>query len=278
MQPLTRVDTAPLFPGLHALLIDLLRSLTDADWQRPTVAPAWRVRDIAGHLLDVHLRKLSFGRDRHRVAGGPVSSYGDIVTLINGLNAEGVSYSARLSPRVIIEIIDVAGRLVSEFVASCDPDEPATFSVLWAGEEQSKNWMDIGREYTEHWHHQMQIRDAVGASPVLLAPEWFNPLLDLSVRAFRRSFKDLDAPDGTAIAFEVETQGLHSWTIARAGGVWDVFGGLATRVDASVRMDGDTAWRLLYNALPRQTVRSRITVSGNERLAAPLLTTRSVMV
>ena len=44
--------TAHLFPPLHAKLIELLRSLDDDEWQLQTVAPAWRVRDVAAHLLD----------------------------------------------------------------------------------------------------------------------------------------------------------------------------------------------------------------------------------
>ena len=38
-------------------LLDLLRSLARADWDLPTLAPAWKVRDVAAHLLDTPLRK-----------------------------------------------------------------------------------------------------------------------------------------------------------------------------------------------------------------------------
>jgi hypothetical protein len=67
MEPLTPVDTRELFAPLHAELIGLLRGLSDADWERPTVAGAWRVRDVAAHLLDGDLRKLSAGRDGHQM-------------------------------------------------------------------------------------------------------------------------------------------------------------------------------------------------------------------
>jgi hypothetical protein len=36
MEPLTIVDTAPLFAPLHAELIALLRGLDDADWTMRT--------------------------------------------------------------------------------------------------------------------------------------------------------------------------------------------------------------------------------------------------
>ena len=66
--PLGPLLTAHLFPTLDARLIDLLRSLTPDDWERQTVAPKWKVKDVAAHLLDTQLRKLSFGRDRYTLS------------------------------------------------------------------------------------------------------------------------------------------------------------------------------------------------------------------
>ena len=57
------VLTAHLFPALDARLVELLRGLTPDDWNRPTIAPRWTVKDVAAHLLDTLLRRLSFGRD-----------------------------------------------------------------------------------------------------------------------------------------------------------------------------------------------------------------------
>jgi len=45
-----------------------------------------------------------------------------------------------------------------------------------------------------------------------------------------------------------------------------------------VHADGDSAWRLLYNALPEEQARSRLRVEGEAWLAEPLFTARSVMV
>jgi hypothetical protein len=41
-----------------------LISLDSAEWDLPTIAPQWSVRDIAVHLLDTALGKLSMGRDK----------------------------------------------------------------------------------------------------------------------------------------------------------------------------------------------------------------------
>src|SRR5688572_4941575 len=55
--------TGPLFAPIHDELMALLRSLTAEEWMAPTVAGAWTVRDVAAHLLDTGLRRLSMHRD-----------------------------------------------------------------------------------------------------------------------------------------------------------------------------------------------------------------------
>ncbi|HEV3050850.1 MAG TPA: maleylpyruvate isomerase N-terminal domain-containing protein [Longimicrobium sp.] len=278
MEPLTVIHTAELFPGLHAELISLLRGLDEGDWSRPTVAGAWRVRDVAAHLLDGDLRKLSAGRDGLRLPpDGPVASFGDIVGLINRANANGVAYAQRLSPRVITDLLEVTGRWVADYVAALPPHGEALHSVAWAGELRSENWMDTGREYTERWHHQAQIRDAVGA-PGLLQRRWLHPLLDLSVRAFPRAYEGVDAAPGTAVVFQVDAEGENAWSVVRDASGWQVLRGAADDAATQVRTDAETAWRILYHALPPDAARARVSITGDAALAEPMLRARSVMV
>ena len=51
--------TSHLLPTIEARLLELLRSLTGREWEAQTLAPAWKVKDVAAHLLDTQLRKLS---------------------------------------------------------------------------------------------------------------------------------------------------------------------------------------------------------------------------
>src|SRR3954470_2435173 len=98
MDTLSPIYTANLFAPLHAELLVLLRGLHDDDWQRPTIAGAWRVRDVAAHLLDNDLRRLAADRDGHRRApAAPITSYSGVVARIDRLNAEGIAYAERLS-------------------------------------------------------------------------------------------------------------------------------------------------------------------------------------
>ena len=278
MEPLEPRDTAHLFRPLLAELLELLRRLAPDDWERPTVAGTWRVRDVAAHLADGDLRKLAACRDGHRLpVDGPLETDGDLARFINGLNASGVAFAARLSPRLLADLLAITGGWVADFVAGLPPHAPSVFPVSWAGEATSENWMDLGREYTERWHHQAQIRDAVGA-PGLLAPTWMEPLLDFSVRALPHAYAALEAPAGTCVVLDVHGETPGTWSVVRSDRRWRVLTGRPTAPDAVVRVATDDAWRMFYNALSRADARGRVEVTGAEALAEPLFRARSVIV
>lgn len=275
MQPLAPLYTAHLFRPLLEELLVLLRGLSPDDWQRQTVAPQWRVRDVAAHLLDVKLRKVAVYRDHHfpPVDKPPVTD-AEVAQLVNGLNAAGIQFAARLSSRLIVDLLAIAGGWVADVIESLPPHDRSIFAVSWAGESESKNWMDTGREYTEWWHHQMQIRDAVGAPKLLLQPQWMTPLLDMSVRALPHTYRTVAAAIGDSVTLNVIGETTGSWTLARDASSWRIGAGVAERPSAIVAIDADDAWRLLYNA---PVDRSRIRVTGDAALAEPLLRARSVV-
>ena len=99
---------AHLVRAVDEKLIDLLRSLTPVEWDLKTVAPLWKVRDIAAHLLDTALRKLSMVRDSCHVEAVNVRSPQDVIALVNRLNAEGATVYRRLSPPVLIDMMKAA--------------------------------------------------------------------------------------------------------------------------------------------------------------------------
>src|ERR1043165_9022785 len=239
LTPMKPRYVADLFAPLHRELIALLRGLTPEEEELPTVAGAWRVRDVAAHLLDGMLRKLSrFSSAR------PLNSYEEIVAFLNELNATGVAYWRRVSPPVLTDILERAGGEASMLVEEMDPHGPALHGVAWAGEMQSQNWMNTGRDYTEWWHHQMQIRDAAGA-PLLLAARWLAPLLNFSMRALPVAYAQTDAAEGASVAVYVDGE---AWTVRREGGRWVLYEGTTDASTTTVRLDADTAWRILSNA------------------------------
>lgn len=278
LTPLEPTLTADLFPGLHAELIPLLRSLGPDAWKAPTIAGDWRVRDVAAHLLDGELRKLSVLRDGHRLTP-PVealTSPGGLTAWLNALNAEGVRAAERLSPRVITDILEFTGTQHAALVASIDPMAPAVFPVAWAGESESRHWMDTGREFTERWHHQQQIREAVGA-PLLNARRWLFPTLEISVRALPVTYRDVAAADGASVCFEVTGEAGGTWTLLHRGGAWSLFAGAFGAPAARVTLDADAAWRLFFKAL-RPDAEGRVAIEGDVALGRVCLASRAVMV
>lgn len=274
---LSPIDTSPLFRPLLAELTGLLRALNRADWDRPTLAGKWKVRDVAAHLLDGDLRRIAAGRDSHPLPMDfPVQSDQDLARFVNGLNQQGVTYGARLSPRLLTDLLEVVGIWTADLMESLPKDVPALWAVSWAGERESLNWMDVGREYTEKWHHQMQIRDAVG-EPRLLSPRFMEPLLEISVRVLKAAYETLDAPSGTAVTLDVvgPTNGLYS--VVRENAAWNVRKGRADAPAAAVTVATDDAWRLFYNAVQSPGLMERIEITGDRALAAPLLAARSVV-
>ncbi|HSK79176.1 MAG TPA: maleylpyruvate isomerase N-terminal domain-containing protein [Thermoanaerobaculia bacterium] len=274
------VSTVHLFAPRSGELVALLRGLSPEDWERPTVAGSWRVRDVAAHLLDTDLRRLSMHRDGHVAPppDPPIQGYSDLVRYINRLNAGWVEMaSQRMSPRVITGLLAWTGPQVAEFFASLPPHGRAVIPVAWAGENESENWMDVGREYTEKWHHQEQIRDAVGA-PGLTSRRWLFPMLDLSMRALPHAFRGVEAREGTAFAMTITGDAGGVWSLVRGDGRWSLWVGEEAEPAARVRVDAETAWRIFYNALPPEAAAARVEIEGDPRLGAAFLKTRSVMV
>ncbi len=244
------------------------------------MARRWTVKDIAAHLLDTDLRRLSSHRDGHRPAPpGHLNTddYQDLVAFINQLNAFWVNVAERLSPRVITDLLEWSGPQVAELFESLPPDGPAPISVAWAGEARSANWMDTGREYTEKWHHQAQIRDAVGA-PALTERRWLGPVLQLSMYALPHALRDADAGDGHALEVKIEGEAGGAWHVVREAGAWSLREGETDDAAARVRLDAETAWRLFFNALDDGEAARRISAEGDESLCAAFAKARSVMV
>ncbi len=277
LEPVRPVLVAGQFPALHRELIGLLRGLSDSDWGRPTVCALWSVKDIVAHLLDTSIRRLSHQRDGFRPrAEESIDSYQDLVGYLNRLNAEWVAAFRRVSPALMIELLELTGPPVAELFASLDPNAPAEWPVAWAGEAESANWFDVGREYTERWLHQQQIRDAV-AAPGLTSRKWLHPVLDLFLRALPRTYRDVTAPTGSAVSFEIEGEAGDSWTIRREESGWTLYTGRVAAPSALVRMSQDTAWRLFSKGLPPSTARSLVRIDGDPGLGSVVLGSLAIM-
>ena len=277
MHPLSPVQTVDLFPVLDRHLFDLLASLTPADWERPTLAPQWRVRDVALHLLDGSLRALSMLRDGHFGVAPAGNSYPELVSFLDKLNADWVKAGQRLSPAVIRGLLEQSGAEYNQYLASLDPWAPATFAVGWAGEITSPNWFHIARDYTEKWHHQQQIRQAVGEEAALLVPALYQPFLDTCVRALPHHYRAVPASVGTVVAFIIVGPVGGTWYLQRETDGWVLGLGYVGQPVTTIELDGAVAWRLFTKSLPRQQAQAHVAISGDERLGLPVFGLMAVM-
>jgi uncharacterized protein (TIGR03083 family) len=274
LRPILLVDR---FPALHAELMRLLRGLKQDDWSKPTACALWTVKDIVAHLLDTGLRRLSYGRDRlPAVPDQEIASYADLVAYLNRLNAEWVGAARRLSPRVLIDLLDATAPQLDGYFRSLDPLAEADFGVAWAGEESSPVWFDIGREYTERWLHQQQIREAVGAAG-LTSREWLRPALDIFVRALPHTYRAIRADAGSSVRLGIEGQAGGVWTLLRGSDGWRLFAGSSDKPTARVSLDQETAWKLFSKGLSPAAARSQVRIQGDSRLGAPILGALAVM-
>ncbi|MBX3001692.1 MAG: maleylpyruvate isomerase N-terminal domain-containing protein [Caldilineaceae bacterium] len=277
-RPVEPIHTVDLFPALHAELLALLRQLEPEDWLKPTSAAPWTVKDMAAHLLDTDLRRLSAQRDGFIPAATapPPATYAELVSLLNRLNAEWVRATQRLSPQLLIELLALIGPQVHHLFQTLDPLAPARVSVAWAGESASANWFDIAREYTEKWHHQQHIREAVGA-PLLTARRWLYPALDTFLRGLPYTYREIEAAEGTHLVISIQGDAGGDWTLGRHNQRWHLYHGAVAEPHARVHLDQDIAWRLFTKGMTPAEARRRLVIEGDESLGTQMLSLLAIM-
>jgi uncharacterized protein (TIGR03083 family) len=279
LAPLPPTDTRRFFRPVAAELTSLLRSLSAEAWDQPTVAGTWRVRDVVAHLIDVSMRRLSFHRDRHipPAPPQPILTERDFVAFINGQNRRWVDVAGRLSPRLLTDLFEFVTSALADFAEAFPDDGQALFPVSWAGETQSEGWFDLGREFTELWHHQAQVRDAVLAPPSS-DPAWLHAVLLIALRGLPHAFREARGDPGQTLTIEITGPAGGVWTLTRVDSSWTLWSGQDRGETARVTLSDDTAWRLLFNALPAEHADRLVTRSGEPAVYGPLLRARSVIV
>ena len=273
---LNPILTLDLFPILEGKLIELLRCLRHDDWLRPTLAKRWTVKDVASHLLDGNLKRLSIQRDGFfGLMAPPREGYEAFVAFINRNNADWVQAARRLSPRVLIDLMEITSKEVQELFHGLDPHAPALWGVSWAGEEASANWFDIAREYTERWHHQQQIRVAV-ERPGICSRELYFPVLETFMRGMPHAFRSVKAREGTAVEIQISGEAGGSWFVEKSDSNWHLELH-APSADATLKMDQELAWRVFTKAVDAQAAAGEVEITGDRSLAMQALSLVAVL-
>ncbi len=261
---------APVIRQVDQYLIELLAALEPEEWDLPTIVPHWSVRDVAAHLLDTALRKLSMGRDKCLVEKVDIRSHQDVIVLVNRLNREGVFVYRRLSPSVLTQLMQIACAQTADFYQSLDPFQTAGIGVSWAGEMTSLVWFDNARELTERWHHQQQIRLATNR-PGIMTPSLYHPVLDTFLRGLPHAYKDVSAVDGTAVLIEVSGDCGGRWCLLRSNDIWQFTSKLLSAIASQIVIPQEIAWRLFTKGIDKDAARQQLTISGDRALAEHVL-------
>jgi uncharacterized protein (TIGR03083 family) len=262
------IFTAHLLPVVESHLLELLRSLTPSEWELQTVAPEWKVKDVAAHLLDTQLRKLSRVRDGYVTGPRPqFASREALLTFVNGLNRDGVEMYRRLSPAVLISIMELVSREYAAFHQGLDPMAEAGFGVSWAGEDRSLNWFDTARELTERWHHQQQIRLATDR-PGIMTRDLYYPVLDTFMRALPFKYRDKSARAGTHLRFNVSGDCGGTWYLSRESDQWLQTESAKGELLSDTTIPQEIAWRIFTKGIDRDSALAQVAVTGDRDLGS----------
>jgi uncharacterized protein (TIGR03083 family) len=270
------IDVLHLFPALNSSLIEVLAGLDRKQWNNDTLCKQWKVKDIAAHLLDSAIRRLAIGRDAYQTEFPEIQSEQGLINHINELNAEWVQAYKRVSPEILIEQLQFIQVQMLEYLDGLDLDAKAIFPVSWAGEDVSTNCFDIAREYTERWHHQQQIRQAVGAKSIT-DRELYNPFLQICMQALPYHFRNFNYPEGTLVRLEIVGDSGGVWSIIRRESRWE-FNTESVEIASQVYIDQNIAWILLSNGIEINQAKQYWQVIGDQDLGIHALALNTFIV
>jgi uncharacterized protein (TIGR03083 family) len=270
-----RIDVLDALRAVNAALLELLEGLSDADWAQPTVHADRDVKDLAAHLLHGSLRRVTSLRDGYRRPAPPLEELAELVAFIQQDNRAFMAGMRRISPRILIELTATYDRELVRLFERLDPDAPG-LGVAWAGERVSRNWFDVAREHTEKWHHQQQLRDAVG-SPPLYDRALFAPVLETFARGLPHAFRGHPPAAGARIT--VATTGALSlcWTLRGDGSSWTLWRGRDPEAPTTITIPAEVAWRLWTKSCGPDEARSHIQLRGDAAALDPLLRFVAIM-
>jgi uncharacterized protein (TIGR03083 family) len=249
-------------------LASLLRNLTTAEWALPTACPGWSVHDVASHLLGIEAGNVSVRRDEWRLAP---KQDDDPDAWLNEFNGQWVAACRRLSPKILLALLELAAADYEEYVLTLDGDGVGG-PVLWAtGDAPAPVWLDLAREYMERFVHQQQIREAVSSSP--LEPEFAAAAIATAVHALPVALQRVRRPSGTTVRFRVEGPAGGTWFAVRNVGSWELQQEPGAEVTCDVRTSVEGALKLLV----RDPSAPPLAFSGDPDLAAAVANAKAVL-
>jgi uncharacterized protein (TIGR03083 family) len=271
-QPVLVVE---LFPEILEELLSLLAGLTPDEWDRPTSCPGWSVKDVALHLLGIEIGNLSRRRDGHTARDVPAQNWTELVAVLKDWNESWVESARRMSTPLLIDLLRLTGRQWCAYVRTLDKFALGG-AVSWAGPQPAPAWLDLAREYSERWHHQQHMRDAVGR-PGLKQSRYMAPALAAFAWALPRAFEAAPAEEGSTVTLTIHGDSGGRWTIVYEGRTWQLFSGAPEQPTAEAELNEDIAWRLFTRGLDPLQAQAQMKLTGDLNLAGQVLKMVSII-
>lgn len=275
------VETLSLFPDLNQELIYFLADLKAEEWVLKTTVADRTVKDLAAHILDGSMRRLSIQRDHYPNPDWQTQNNSNeaIIEAVQKLNRSWITAFNRISPRLLIELLKKYEQEVYELFTRLKSDDNAIFAVSWAGQTISPNWFDIARDYTEKWHHQQQMRLATDR-PLLLSERFIEPVYDtfmLGMPYHLQNFNSLAAEEGDHLLIEFTGEARLKYHFIFQQQSWKFTeSGITKPATAHVSIPASLGWQFYTNTFRNKSDHFHLLkMTGNQQLceAAMLLVT-----
>ncbi|MCE9598910.1 MAG: maleylpyruvate isomerase N-terminal domain-containing protein [Spirochaetia bacterium] len=266
-------DTRKLFRELSGDLAHFLRTLRLADWNRKTISAKWTVRDIAAHLLDGSMRRVSVHRDNFAMPPYDTERFPVLFNYLDHLNSTWVEAARRLSPQVLLEMIERFDSQYASLMDAADLEGQAVFPVDWMGEATSTNRADFARDYTEKWYHQQQIRHAFD-SHAIESPRYLRPVYDIFALAVPVALAELNSTSGDTATLIISGQSGGTWSFVYDGKAWKSTSEVSAN---SIELEARYAWRFLTNRAYKAEKRASVEKRGKPDICEALLNTLAMM-
>jgi hypothetical protein len=226
-------------------------------------------------LLGDDLSVLAGHRDHHRGTPAPEGLDEEgFIRWLDELQIEWVRAMRRLSPRLVVDLLEWAGPQIVSTVNAQDPSEVSAL-VSWASTTPVPVWLDLARELSERWIHRQQILQSLDhpsdlrsdlAEPVMEGLRWAYPFRLDSHRRGPGATVDITISGEVDLRWIIVSDG-ESWAFDQAPGDFR---------EAELRLTSEQTWRLLTNNFER-AVHGEIDASGDPGIIEALLGTRAII-
>ena len=207
-------------------------------------------------------------------APGKIDSYRDLVDFLNRLNADWVKATKRMSPSVLIELLEITGK---DFNVYCKPRSfKACYLFRCVGGRRTITQLvsrcagvhrEMASSATNSWgRKQARYHDT----------RVYYPLIDTFMQALPHTYRNVQGRAGQTIEVFVTSDAGGKWYLTLGNDGWTLSKTRPASIDASVLIDPDTAWKLFTKAITAPEAETKINCKKATK-KKPILSMLSVM-